>query len=66
MRYVRVSTDDGPVVSVERDGVLEPLDPGSVPEPLGGPGLAAVRDLGGVDGGACSLRSRRGRWWRLG
>jgi len=50
MRYVRVSTDDGPVVAVERDGVLEPLDPGSVPDPLGGAGLAAARDLGGLDG----------------
>ena len=50
MRYVRVNTDDGPVVAVERRGALEPLDPGSVPEPLGGPGLAAARELGGLDG----------------
>jgi 5-carboxymethyl-2-hydroxymuconate isomerase len=40
MRYVRISTDDGPVVAVERDGELAPLEPGSVPAPLADGGAA--------------------------
>lgn len=35
MRYVRVSTAEGPVVAIERDGELKPLDAGSAPVPLG-------------------------------
>jgi 2-keto-4-pentenoate hydratase/2-oxohepta-3-ene-1,7-dioic acid hydratase in catechol pathway len=45
MRYLRVSTEDGPVVAVQRGDALEPVDPGSVPAPLGNGGRAAG-DLG--------------------
>jgi 2-keto-4-pentenoate hydratase/2-oxohepta-3-ene-1,7-dioic acid hydratase in catechol pathway len=40
MRYVRVDTGDGPVIAVERDGELAPLEGGSVPEPLAESGTA--------------------------
>jgi 2-keto-4-pentenoate hydratase/2-oxohepta-3-ene-1,7-dioic acid hydratase in catechol pathway len=40
MRYVRIGTEDGPVVAVERDGELAPLDSGSVPAPLAAGGAA--------------------------
>ena len=45
MRYVRVSTEDGPVVAVQRGDALEPVGPGSVPAPLGN-GERAAGDLG--------------------
>jgi len=40
MRYVRISTGDEPVVAVERDGELAPLERGSVPAPLADGGAA--------------------------
>jgi len=45
VRYVRVSTDEGPVAAVQRGDALEPLDPGSVPAALGEGGPSAG-DLG--------------------
>jgi 2-keto-4-pentenoate hydratase/2-oxohepta-3-ene-1,7-dioic acid hydratase in catechol pathway len=45
VRYVRVSTVEGPVVAVQRGDALEPLDPGSVPAALGEGGPSAG-DLG--------------------
>jgi 2-keto-4-pentenoate hydratase/2-oxohepta-3-ene-1,7-dioic acid hydratase in catechol pathway len=38
VRYVRVGTDEGPVLAAEEDGGLVPLDPGSVPPALAGAG----------------------------
>ena len=45
MRYVRVSTDGGPVVALQNGETLEPLEPHSVPAALGECRAAAV-DLG--------------------
>jgi 2-keto-4-pentenoate hydratase/2-oxohepta-3-ene-1,7-dioic acid hydratase in catechol pathway len=45
VRYVRVSTEEGPVVAVQRGDELAPLDPGSVPAALG-EGEASAGDLG--------------------
>jgi 5-carboxymethyl-2-hydroxymuconate isomerase len=47
MRYVRVSTEDGPVVAVQDGDALAPLDPGSVPAALGDC-VPAAGDLGGI------------------
>jgi 2-keto-4-pentenoate hydratase/2-oxohepta-3-ene-1,7-dioic acid hydratase in catechol pathway len=40
MRYVRIATDDGPVLAVEKEGQLAPLEGGSVPAPLAESGTA--------------------------
>jgi 5-carboxymethyl-2-hydroxymuconate isomerase len=45
MRYVRVKTEEGPVIAVQQGDALEPLDPGSVPDLLGD-GRPAAGDLG--------------------
>jgi 2-keto-4-pentenoate hydratase/2-oxohepta-3-ene-1,7-dioic acid hydratase in catechol pathway len=48
VRYVRVSTDEGPVVAGQRGDALEPLDPGSVPAALG-ESRPAAGELGTAD-----------------
>jgi 5-carboxymethyl-2-hydroxymuconate isomerase len=47
MRYVRVNTEEGPVVAVQNGDALEALDPGSVPAALG-EGRAAAGYVGGA------------------